>query len=57
MKQNTEISRKNSTEIYYSPTVEVITVNSQNMLCQSGQSLLLDDDTFTNGDSDNPWIL
>lgn len=57
MKQNTEISRKNSTEIYYSPTAEVITVNSQNMLCQSGQSFGLNDDTFTNGDSDNPWIL
>lgn len=56
MKQNTEISRKNSTEIYYSPIVEVITVNSQNMLCQSGQSFGLDNDTFTNGDSDNPWI-
>lgn len=56
MKQNTEIIRKNSTEIYYSPTAEVITVNSQNMLCQSGQSFGLDDDTFTNGDSDNPWI-
>lgn len=56
MKQTTEISRKNSTEIYYSPIVEVITVNSQNMLCQSGQLLDLDNDTFTNGDSDNPWI-
>ena len=56
MKQNTEISRKNSTEIYYSPTVEVITVNSQNMLCQSGQSFRFDDDTFRNGDSDDPWI-
>lgn len=55
MKQNTEISRKNSTEIYYSPTAEVITVNSQNVLCQSGQSFGLDDDTFTNGDLDNPW--
>lgn len=56
MKQNTEISRKNSTEVYYSPTAEVITVNSQNMLCQSGQSFWLDGDTITNGDSDNPWI-
>lgn len=49
MKQNTEISRKNSTEIYYSPTVEVITVNSQNVLCQSGSTIddlnLLDDDS------------
>ena len=55
MKQNTEISRKNSTEIYYSPTAEVITVNSQNMLCQSGQLFDLDDDIFENGDSDDPW--
>ena len=29
MKQNTEISKKNSTEIYYSPTVKLITLNTK----------------------------
>lgn len=36
MKQKFETNRKNSTEKYCSPNAEVISVNSQNVLCQSG---------------------
>lgn len=55
MKQITGKGRNKSEEKYHTPIAEVITVNSQNVLCESEQSFGLGNDSFTSGDSENPW--
>ena len=49
MKQKSETNKRNPAEKYFSPAVEVITVNSQNVLCLSGGNESLSVEDFGNG--------
>ena len=40
---------------YVSPQVKTVEIKAQAIICQSGQSFGLGDDTFSNGDPENPW--
>lgn len=56
MKQDIKNKELRENQKYVSPSVKVIEVTAQKVLCGSGQSFRFDDDTFRNGDSDDPWI-
>ncbi len=55
MKQDIKNKEFRENQKYVSPSVKVIEVTAQKVLCGSGESFWLDNDTFTNGDSDEPW--
>ena len=51
MKQKSGNNRKNSTEKYYSPTAVVIAMDSESMLCQSGNN-----ENFTDNTTPVDWF-
>ena len=55
MKQDIKNKEFRENREYVSPSVKVIEVTAQRVLCGSGQSFGLGNDTFTSGDSENPW--
>ena len=54
MKQDIKNKEFRENREYVSPSVKVIEVTAQKVLCGSGE-FWLDNDTFSNGDSDEPW--
>ncbi len=49
------MTKKEQQPIYVSPKVTTIEIKAQAIICQSGQSFGLGNDTYSSGDSEDPW--